>query len=203
MLRRACISLAVLSVSAVVRSIAAHLVQLTLQSLFTCLMNVARVQAARKAYAAAMGGVHRPGCDADDERLSGGYDGPGPCGVLPPHRAVLGHRHWCLPFSSAPRVHGSPANTTASRVGRTDSDSNSEGSGGAGGAVAQPPAADVSATSNSIRLSLTVTLPDCRSEVDGRGPPFPVVIFINGFQVRGKSMRDCCVVAPPGTHPAR
>ena len=124
-----------------------------------------------------MEGVQDRLSTTESAQVSCGYDGPGPCGVLPPHRTRLGGQS-CLSSSSAGRVHSTPdtrAGSEHEQSGSTSGSSNSR--------VGDSPAHHADRTPTHPRLSITVTLPACRTDTEGRGPPFPVIIFMNGFQV--------------------
>ena len=139
------------------------------------------LQAAHGARAALMEGCRR-GHAGEAEQFSGGYDGPGPCGVSPPHRAHTGGQS-CLHANTAARVHDTPSTHAASGY----ADSGSSGGGRTNSSNSSISHAQMSAgasgATNHPRLSITMTMPWCRGDTAGRGPPFPVIVFINGFQV--------------------
>ena len=138
-----------------------------------------------------MEGVQDRLSTTEPAQVSGGYDGPGPSGVSPPHRARLGGQSCLLP-NTAGRVHSTPSTQSASEHAHT-------GMGRVNDSPAQP-TADADGTP---KLSITVTLPACRTATEGRGPPFPVIVFINGFQVGLNFGQGCALdtrawVAPLG-----
>jgi len=133
-----------------------------------------------------MEGVQDRLSTTESAEASGGYDGPGPCGVLPPHHARLGGQS-CLLANTAGRVHSTPSTQATPEHAQT-------GIARVSDSPAQP-AVHAHGASNCPRLSITVTLPACRTTIEGRGPPFPVIIFINGFQVGFDFHRGCTLNA--------
>ncbi len=133
-----------------------------------------------------MEGVQDRLSSTESAQVSGGYDGPGPCGVSPPHHARLGGQS-CLRANEAGCVHSTSSTRAASERAQTGMGRVSDSPG--------QPSADADGTLDHPRLSITVTLPACRTATEGRGPPFPVIIFINGFQV-GLDFHQGCTLDP-------
>lgn len=107
---------------------------------------------------------------------SPGYDDPGPWAASRPHKAHLGAGFGCSRGAEGVLTPGSMHDKN--RFGYK-ARKETEVSG-------RDSRASAAGRSLGVRLGLTVTLPECAkgtARADGRGPPHPVVIFINGFQV--------------------
>lgn len=117
-----------------------------------------------------------PEATASVQRASQGYNRPGPWEASQPHKAHLGAGSCCRMSAAGGATAGS-ARASARAAGempREETDSESDARACAAG------------NTLGVRLGLSVTLPECCLESargSVRGPPHPIVVFINGFQV--------------------
>ena len=123
-----------------------------------------------RSQAATAAAVHAAPGDRDQPG-SWAYDGPGPCGAAVPHVSKL--------FISS---RGS---------GRSNSEAHEQRE------HRKVQRRDVPSDGLSVTLEVFVTLPACRDRnADGdEGPPYPVLVFFNGFQV--SSSLNFCLHQPP------